>query len=308
MKKAWLRKTTTAHKLLKRGRLGRLAMSVLEELINFKRRQRWNALNASLGQSLVQRTVQGSVMFLDPCDAGVSRDLFLEGVREPVATQIMKKILRPGMKVVDIGANIGYYALLEARLVGERGKVYAIEPFSQNINLLGRSIKANGYKNIETFRRAIGDYNGLTKLCVTDGWNTCFIGDGDMLFPTEEVEILTLDNFLKDKQQPDLARMDVEGYEDKIIDGMHNTLEIDNLWLFIELHGPLTPGMSLQSNPRHVLETLRNFNFETEYVVYSTLPNIITRRPRIRKVSISDLLKSRRLDDRVFHIFLKRGE
>jgi protein-L-isoaspartate O-methyltransferase len=80
-------------------------------------------------------------MYLRIRDKGVSRQLALVGVREKFSTETLQGELREGDCVVDIGANIGYYALMEARLVGSYGKVYAIEPVSYNFQLLENNIQ-----------------------------------------------------------------------------------------------------------------------------------------------------------------------
>ena len=73
------------------------------------------------------QNVQGSKMILDSRDNGLCRELFIHnGLREPECTRIFQNELHDGMVVVDIGANIGYYLLMEARRVGPTGMVYGI--------------------------------------------------------------------------------------------------------------------------------------------------------------------------------------
>ena len=98
----------------------------------------------------VIKKIQGSKMLLDLRDKGIHKDLFLYGCREPECTKIVQKELCEGMKVVDIGANIGYYALMEAQIVGDSGKIYAIEPEPRNFRMLERNIEMNSYtKRVE---------------------------------------------------------------------------------------------------------------------------------------------------------------
>jgi len=89
----------------------------------------------SLGYSMLPKKVQGSTMFLNLLEdnlSSVHKQLFTYGIHEPLSTRIIKEELNDGMHVVDIGANIGYYALLEARIVGDKGWVYAVEPSPRN--------------------------------------------------------------------------------------------------------------------------------------------------------------------------------
>lgn len=119
----------------------------------------------------VIREVNGSKMYLDLADEGLSRDLIVDGVREAYALETVKRELKEGQVVVDIGANIGYYALLEARIVGTSGKVYAIEPVPGNVEILKKNIELNGYSNVEVHQLAIGGEKGLARLYVRNRRN-----------------------------------------------------------------------------------------------------------------------------------------
>ncbi len=187
------------------------------------------------------KNVNDSKMYLNAKDVGLSRDLFLDGVREPIATKAVKKIIKKGDIVVDIGGNIGYYALLESRLVGEEGKVFAIEPVPDNFEVLNKNIELNKYKNITTYRYAIGDEDGNSEINVGERRNSSSlredVGGYVKFIDKVPVKVFKLDTFLKDKPSPSFVRMDVEGYETEIIKGMEKTLSSSKkLKVFIELH------------------------------------------------------------------------
>ncbi len=97
---------------------------------------RWQLHKHLLRKKTILCKVQSNWMYLDLVNEGISRVLAIYGIREADHTQIMKRELKSGMAVLDIGSNIGYYPLLEASLVGTKGKVYAIEPDPRNIELL----------------------------------------------------------------------------------------------------------------------------------------------------------------------------
>ena len=80
----------------------------------------------------VIKTIQGSKMILNLKDEGISRELACYGVHEKNSTEEVKKIIKKGMKILEIGANIGYYALLETKLAGDTGHLYALEPSPSN--------------------------------------------------------------------------------------------------------------------------------------------------------------------------------
>ena len=75
-------------------------------------------------------TVGGVELYCDTADAAVTPGL-RSGVYEPHLTQVFERYCRPGMTVVDVGANLGYYSLLASRLVGTSGRVIALEPNSR---------------------------------------------------------------------------------------------------------------------------------------------------------------------------------
>lgn len=191
-------------------------------------------------QEFVLKDIQGSKMYLKISDKGLSSDLYLRGKREDKATDEFRKRLKPGMVVADIGANIGYYALMEAKAAGQNGKVYAIEPVADNVALLKRNIGANGYGNIEVFEMAIGDKNCRKSIFLSKQSNLstfCKNIDLDQSGETADVEVMTLDSFLEGKRLPDIVRMDVEGYEHEILQGMSRTMKKGRgMQLFIEVH------------------------------------------------------------------------
>lgn len=192
------------------------------------------------GSGLFQREVQGSRMWLDMSDVGLSSELYLRGIREAHATAEFQDRLRPGQVIVDIGANIGYYALMEARAVGEEGQVYAIEPVDENVALLQKNVEANSYGNVEVYNMAIGDRNCVKEINLSNQSNLgtfCENLDLDPSGKKKAVEVKTLDSFLQGKRRPDIVRMDVEGYEFEILKGMKKTFEnAGSLDLFIEVH------------------------------------------------------------------------
>lgn len=189
------------------------------------------------------REILGSKMYLINRDGGVSKQLLKYGIREVGATKETIKLLKPGMIVIDIGSNLGYYALLEAKMVGN-GFVYAIEPVKENIDTLQKSIKLNGYKNIKVYQCAIGSENKIDEMILTHKSNC-----GSLVKKTRNikfvkgkrnVKIITLNNFCErlDIRKIDFIRMDVEGYEIEVIRGMGKVVKLMPIGsiLSIEIH------------------------------------------------------------------------
>jgi len=198
---------------------------------------------------LIEKKILDFKMYLDPEDLGIGKELIEKGIRERFSVACIKKILRPDMTVLDLGANIGFYAFIEATRVKQ---VHAVEPVKYNFDLLTKNIELNKFDNISTYQLAIGGTTGLTKIFTSNRCNWATIVDDRHKTPDyierwdkfkkgfEVVSICTLDDFI-DKYQigsPDLIRMDVEGAETEIIGAGIET--INNMragsYLVIEIH------------------------------------------------------------------------
>jgi FkbM family methyltransferase len=220
-------------------------------------------------EPVIVKEIQGSRMYLDMRDKGVSRELALMGIREALFTKTLHGALREGDVVLDIGANIGYYALMAARLVGPRGKVYAIEPVPHNMKLLEDSIRLNNCGNIETFRLAMGQSDGIAKLYLSDHPNWSSFYRPRKVTGQIDIQINSVDSFLQGKRPPDVIRMDVEGYEYEILMGMSDLLASGRpLRLFIEFH----PDIMGRSRAQAFLATLQEHGFQLKKVILE--PNI----------------------------------
>jgi len=224
------------------------------------------------------REIQGSQMLLDLADSGISKDLAFNNIREDIATHMMHEILKGGEVVVDVGANIGYYALMEAKLVGDEGTVYAIEPVPKNFKLLEKNVKINRYRSIELYHHAIGDYDGKSTMYVSPLSNWHAMNDISGTGKTIEVDMFKLDTFLKGKPYPSLIRMDLEGFEYQVLQGLKNTLaEEKPLILFIEYH----PHIMKREESLELLKQLKHSGF---------FIRLIANRAGIQDLSIDDLM------------------
>src|SRR5580693_3317358 len=99
-------------------------------------------------EDAVRCSVGDVELLCDAADAAVTPGL-RSGAYEPHLTAVFERHCRPGMTVVDVGANLGYFSLLAARLVGPGGRVVALEPNSENCRLLLSSLRRSGVSNVE---------------------------------------------------------------------------------------------------------------------------------------------------------------
>jgi len=178
--------------------------------------------------------VQGFRMYTDPKDSIICPRLAGIGCWEPTETEIFKKLVKPGMTVVDIGANIGYYSLMASRLVGETGKVYAFEPFERTYGILNRNIEVNGFKNITALRKAVLNRVGtMTLHCAKYSPANVSITETGASF---DVPCTTIDHEFEGIKI-DVIKMDIEGAEALVLAGMQNVIRNNpNLILITEVY------------------------------------------------------------------------
>jgi len=114
------------------------------------------------------KRVFGFQIYLNPRDfSPVSTSIATSGWLNLPLTALMKKVLKPGMTVVDVGANLGYFTLLAAKIV-EHGHVYAFEPEQTNFELLSKSVSVNDLGNVDIYQKALCAKEGLIKLYLSD--------------------------------------------------------------------------------------------------------------------------------------------
>lgn len=171
--------------------------------------------------------VQGHKMYLDSKD---SLCLSINEVYGPLETEIVKKEVKKGNVVLDIGANIGYHTLIFARLVGERGKVFAFEPDPTNFSLLKKNVEINGYSNVVLVQKAVSNKTGKLKLYLSKkNLGDHRIYDSQDGRKSIDIESIRLDDYFKEKNlEIDFIKMDIQGAEGGAIQGMLNLLRKNN--------------------------------------------------------------------------------
>ncbi len=142
--------------------------------------------------------VQGFTFYLDHTD---SCRLSIRGVHEPFETAFVKKLVKKGDTALDIGANIGYYTVLLASMVGTEGRVFSFEPDPANFSLLQKNAKVNGCTNTILVRKAVSNEMGRRRLHLS----SADPGDHRLHFPVGnrrsiDVDCTSLDVFLQTVQ------------------------------------------------------------------------------------------------------------
>ncbi len=186
------------------------------------------------GKRFIKKRIHGYWMYLDTMDPGISRTLLLFGSREEDHRIILERVLRPGMRILDIGANIGYYVLMERSLIGPEGHIIAVEASPANTDLLKMSLDENGADNVTVRPLAVSDEPGIRKFHLSELSNlNTFEGSGDaaqrLTGEVIDVETKTVPQIAAEFGAPALIRMDVEGHEVEIFNGMLDAVESGEL-------------------------------------------------------------------------------
>jgi FkbM family methyltransferase len=185
----------------------------------------------------------GHRLHLRADDQGIARQVVMTGIYEPQESHFFMEWLRPGMTVLDVGANFGYFTVLAARAVGPSGTVHAFEPEPGNFALLEKNIATNGYADrARAHRIALSDAEGRAEL-FTDPANlgnpslakkNVPVGKGSVM-----VDVVTLDAFLDglgaSRRRVDLVKMDTQGFEPRAIAGARELIARDRPWLLLEI-------------------------------------------------------------------------
>ncbi|HUN22483.1 MAG TPA: FkbM family methyltransferase [Anaerolineales bacterium] len=143
----------------------------------------------------------------------------------------MRKIVRAGQTVLDIGANVGQISISLSECVGKQGAVHAFEPEPQNFADLKANIETNGIGQVFTHWKAIGDYNGYAEVHIStlnSGDQRTYATAGEGKRKTTQCEMVCLDDFFPKSTVIDFVKMDIQGYEGHALDGMQALLKRSN--------------------------------------------------------------------------------
>lgn len=198
--------------------------------------------------------VYGSMLELDPGDS-----LYLGShLYEPYESHLLMGLLRAGDVAVDVGAMIGYYTVIFARLVGGSGRVHAFEPDPDNHALLSKNVEMNSYRHVTCHRAAVGAETAKGRL-----WQAPANRGDNHVFPTEgrdsvEVDIVALDDVIDGPV--DLVKIDVQGYEAQVLRGMERLIAASpQLAMLIEFCPALL--IDAGTRPRDLVAQLRDLRF-----------------------------------------------
>jgi FkbM family methyltransferase len=165
---------------------------------------------------------------------------YAAGTNEMPVQMALVQCIRPGDVFYDIGANIGFFTVIAARLVGPGGRVYAFEPVPQNVSALRRNIRLNQFEQVQVMECAVSNHSGEGELLLAN-W-----GGGSALAtastPPDQIGKITvalasIDQLLADEKiaPPAIVKIDVEGAELQVLEGMHQAIQAHRPLILYEL-------------------------------------------------------------------------
>jgi FkbM family methyltransferase len=143
------------------------------------------------------------------------------GQWEPDETAYLASALRPGMHVLDVGANVGYTAMVMSRAVGNKGLVVAFEPEPLNFELLCHNLWNNGAENVIPVHAAAGDRTGsITLQRSPDNTGDHRTAPHPIGIASVDVPVVAIDDLVPQSMAVDFVFIDAQGFDHKVIQGM----------------------------------------------------------------------------------------
>lgn len=217
--------------------------------------------------------------FVDTRDEGIVPYLLTQGSYESGSIAIMKASLKPGMRVADIGANIGLFTVIASKIVGPSGEVYAFEPDPENYGLLVRNVALNGCENVKCLQVAVAETAGTVglyqDLLNLGNHSLCRRNVAKSGPAAVTVCSCSLDSIITEidhQARVDLVKIDVQGAEGKVVRGALRVLSRPGCRILMEFW----PGglENFGTRPRDLLDELCNLGFGISVVNEDGLQNV----------------------------------
>lgn len=211
-------------------------------------------------KGVIEVTGGGHTLYVDARDTSSAPYLIMHGYWDPPLSGALEQTLKEGMVFVDVGAYIGYFSLFAARIVGKRGRVIAFEPDEHNFSLLEKNVEKNGYSNIETIKKAVSNKDGAAYFYLKKENLSAHTLAKERNTIEVEVETTTLDSFFGKNRRVDVIKIDVEGAEPAVFQGMQSLVQANKkIKLIFEFYPRAIERFGY--SPEQFLHDLKNAGF-----------------------------------------------
>lgn len=184
-----------------------------------------------------------------PSNSVIAEPLYSGIGFEDLELRFLSAVAKPGMTVLDVGANIGLYSIVLGRLVGPAARVWAFEPYPPIASYCQRNLQLNALTHVTLAEEALSDKEGSVDFCVFDDGLDVYNSIGASHRPAEGISsakhivvpCTTLDEYVTRMgiKRVDIIKLDVEGAEEKVLSGGKSTLaENQDLLMMVEIYEP----------------------------------------------------------------------
>lgn len=170
-------------------------------------------------------------------DSTIDQDIIKNGQWEHQTTDLVKQLIKKNDIVIDVGANIGYYTTLFAKLVGLGGKVFAFEPTSKYYKLLNENIAINNFINVEIVKMGLSNKKQDLEINIDDSSATLHQPVNSYIKYKELINLTTLDEFVYSRglTKINFIKIDVDGHEPFVLEGAIKTFQKFEPIIIIEI-------------------------------------------------------------------------
>lgn len=241
----------------------RLARRALDRLLRSAARVGWHP-----PVRITDGVARGLRISLRQASADYSR-----GTNELPVQEALAARLEPGAVFYDVGSNIGFFAMIAARLVGASGRVYAFEPVPANAECIRANARRNHLANLEVVQAAVGSTTGTARLHLTRHPGGATLSED---LPTDctsaiDVPLISLDDLVKAQraEPPTVVKIDVEGFELDVLAGMEHLLDAYRPVVIFELDDAEPAGLERK------IATLGQAFAEHDYALEALAPSYV---------------------------------
>lgn len=287
-------RTRVAHGAM-RTMLGQVGSTLSLEAISLYLRRapgsfgRWRLLNWAMPRSRAvlprnrSRTIRTRHGFRIKVNLGdwLGRHVFVMGDYEPGTARLIRSLLKPGDFFVDVGANVGFFTLLGARCVGSSGLVISFEPLHEVRGVLEQNIRLNRLSNVIVRAEAGSDSASSMPYYSArpDHLGCSSLRRLDEASAVSEVCTVRLDDVLPQNRRVRLLKIDVEGAELRVLEGMRERLVSDRPDIVVEITDSYLRGLG--DSEEELIQYLRQMGYLMYLIGEGGLIEIDVERPAV---------------------------